>query len=97
MLLANGQGNYAMGGFARTSSGTQSLKATLRVKDSASGTSWRYIGGTTTSVGTSWTSLTSTKSITWTGTLSAAEFYVEGVSGGSTAEFIVDDLVFAKD
>ena len=71
----------------RTQSGTPTGKVTLAV--TANGTT-NYItlaqGGVNSS---GWTLLTGTTTVSWSGTLSSARFYVETTAG--TDSFLIDD------
>ena len=85
-VLANGA-SFTTSVWMRTQSGTPTGKATLAV--SANGTT-NYVTlaqGTVNSSG--WTLLTGTATVSWSGTLSSARFYVETTSG--TDSFSIDD------
>jgi hypothetical protein len=83
--------SYATNVWVRTQSGTPSAKATLAV--TANGTT-SYVSltpaGTVHSGG--WTQLSGTATVSWSGTLSSATFYVETTSG--TYSFYIDDVSF---
>jgi hypothetical protein len=83
--------SYATNVWVRTQSGTPSAKATLAV--TANGTT-SYVSltpaGTVHSGG--WTQLSGTATVSWSGTLSSATFYVETTSG--TDSFYIDDVSF---
>ena len=84
--LTNGK-SYTTSVWMRTQNGTPTGKVTLAV--TANGTT-RYITlaqGAVTSSG--WTLLTGTTTVSWTGTLSSARFYVETTAG--TDSFLIDD------
>jgi lysophospholipase L1-like esterase len=84
--LANGR-SYTTRVWMRTQSGTPTGKVTLAL--TANGTT-SYLGLAQGGVNTTgWTLLTGTTTVSWTGTLSAARFYVETASG--TDSFYVDD------
>jgi len=84
--VSNGR-SYTTSVWMRTQSGTPTGKATLAL--TANGTT-NYVTlaqGAVNAVG--WTLLTGTATVSWTGTLSMARFYVETASG--TDSFYVDD------
>jgi len=84
--LTNGR-SYTTRVWMRTQSGTPTGKITLAL--TANGTT-NYLGlaqGTVNS--SSWTLLTGTTTVSWTGTLSSARFYAETTSG--TDSFYIDD------
>ena len=84
--VTNGK-SYTTSVWMRTQSGTPTGKVTLQV--TANGTT-NYItlaqGGVNSS---GWTNLTGTATVSWSGTLSSATFYVETTSG--TDSFYIDD------
>ena len=84
--LSNGR-SYTTSVWMRTQSGTPTGKVTLAV--TANGTT-NYItlaqGGVNSS---GWTLLTGTTTVSWSGTLSSARFYVETTAG--TDSFLIDD------
>jgi hypothetical protein len=88
--LTNGK-SYTTSVWVRSQSGTPSAKATLAV--TADGTT-NYIQLTpATAVNTGgWTKLTGTATVSWSGTLTGATFYVETASG--TDGFTIDDASF---
>lgn len=90
-LLSNGT-NYTTTVWARMQSGTASMKVTLQL--TAGGTT-SYVSLTSTqSVNSSgWTQLTGNATVSWSGSLSSANFYVETTSG--TASFYIDDASFS--
>lgn len=84
--LTNGK-TYATTVWMRTQTGTPTGKVTLAL--TANGTT-SYISLAQAAVNSSgWTQLTGTATVSWTGTLSSARFYVETTSG--TDSFYVDD------
>lgn len=85
--LTNGK-NYTTTVWVRSQSGTPSAKATLPV--TASGTT-NYVQ-LTPAAGVNangWTLLTGAATVSWSGTLSSATFYVETAAG--TDSLLVDD------
>jgi len=90
-VLANGA-SFTTSVWMRTQSGTPTGKVTLQV--TANGTT-NYITLAQGVVNASgWTQLTGTTTVSWTGTLSSATFYVETVAG--TDSFYVDDASFVN-
>jgi hypothetical protein len=90
-LLTNG-GSYTTSVWMRTQSGTPTGKVTLQV--TANGTT-NYITLAQGAVNTSgWTQLTGTTTVSWSGTLSSATFYVETLAG--TDSFYIDDASFVS-
>jgi len=88
-LLANGA-SFTTSIWMRTQSGTPTAKVTLQL--TANGTT-NYITlaqGTVNSTG--WTQLSATTTVSWSGTLSSATFYVETLAG--TDSFYLDDASF---
>lgn len=90
-LLSSGT-SYTTTVWARMQSGTASAKVTLQL--TANGTT-SYVSLTSTqSVNSSaWTQLTGTANVSWSGSLSSANFYVETTSG--TSSFYIDDASFS--
>jgi hypothetical protein len=88
--LTNGK-SYTTSVWVRTQSGTPSAKATLAV--TASGTT-SYVSLTPAATVNSggWTQLSGTATVSWSGTLSGATFYVETTAG--TDSFYIDDASF---
>ncbi|MBG6065859.1 hypothetical protein IW248_002146 [Micromonospora ureilytica] len=88
--LTNGK-SYTTNVWVRAQSGTPSAKATLSL--TANGTT-SYLQ-LTPAVGVNvngWTQLTGTTTVSWSGTLSSAAFYVETAEG--TDSLLVDDVSF---
>jgi len=86
-LLANGR-NYTTNVWVRMQSGTATAKVTLQL--TANGTTSYITLAPASAVNASgWTLLSGTATVSWTGTLSSANFYVETTSG--TGSFFVDD------
>jgi hypothetical protein len=84
--LTNGR-SYSTSLWVRTQTGTPTGKATLAL--TVNGTT-NYVTLAQGTVNTSgWTQLTGTATVSWSGTLSSARFYVETSSG--TDNFYVDD------
>ncbi|GIH03080.1 hypothetical protein Rhe02_11470 [Rhizocola hellebori] len=86
--LTNGK-SYTTSVWVRTQSGTPSAKATLAY--TVNGTT-NYLALTPAAAVNSggWTQLSGTATVSWTGTLSSATFYVETTSG--TDSFYIDDV-----
>lgn len=88
--LTNGK-SYTTGVWVRSQSGTPGAKATLAVTANGT-TSYTQLTPATTVDSGGWTRLTGTATVSWTGTLTAATFYVETTAG--TDGFSVDDASF---
>jgi arabinoxylan arabinofuranohydrolase len=88
--LVNGR-SYATNIWVRTQSGAPAAKATLAV---TAGGSTNYVQLTPATAVNSggWTLLSGTSTVTWSGTLTGATFYVETTSG--TDGFYIDDASF---
>ncbi|QGQ94328.1 hypothetical protein EHS13_05110 [Paenibacillus psychroresistens] len=93
ILLANGQGNYSASAWSKFSSGSNNVLIVVNTVDSG-GSHW--FETTWTSVGTSYTQLSGTLNITWTGTLSSALIYTS--TSTALTDMYQDDfsLVFAS-
>jgi Glycosyl hydrolase family 62/Carbohydrate binding domain len=90
-VLAN-NGSYTTSIWMRTQSGTPTGKVTLQV--TAGGTT-NYITLAQGAVNASgWTQLTGTATVSWTGALTSATFYVETTAG--TDSFFIDDASFVN-
>lgn len=93
VLAANGIGEYDLGAWIRLASGTDNRgRATLKVVHDG-GTSYFSIPGVPVN-STSWTKSSGTVSVTWTGSLKSALFYVQTAS--SKANMFVDDCTLMK-
>nr|WP_246001376.1 family 43 glycosylhydrolase [Allorhizocola rhizosphaerae] len=86
--LTNGK-SYTTNVWVRTQSGTPSAKATLALTANGS-TSYVQLTPAATVNANGWTLLTGTATVSWTGTLSGATFYVETAAG--TDNLYVDDV-----
>ncbi len=86
VLAANGQGMYTLAAWMRMSSGSATGAVTVKLVDD-SGT--RYVN-VQDPVTTLWSHVTGQLDLTWTGTLSEAQIYLETPSG-STTNFYADD------
>ena len=86
-LLANGQGDYDVSTWMKMASGSAEGSVTIRLV-SGSGTQYILVRG---QVGTSWTEITGPVSLTWSGSLTSAEVYLETPSG-QTTNFKADDI-----
>src|SRR5262249_55773633 len=90
-LLTNGA-SFTASVWMRTQTGTPTGKITLQV--TANGTT-NYIALAQGAVNASgWTQLTGTATVSWTGTLSSANLYVEPAAG--TDSFFIDDASFVN-
>ncbi|GAB3834984.1 carbohydrate binding domain-containing protein [Dactylosporangium cerinum] len=86
--LTNGR-NYTVSAWVRAQSGTPSAKAMLAVTANGT-TSYVQLAPATAITTSGWTQLTGTATVSWTGTLTGATFYVETTSG--TDGLLVDDV-----
>jgi non-reducing end alpha-L-arabinofuranosidase len=84
--LTNGK-NYTTNVWMRTQSGTPTGKVTLALTVNGTTNFVTLAQGAVNSSG--WTLLTGTTTVSWSGTLSAARFYVETTAG--TDNFLIDD------
>ena len=84
--------SYTSSVWVRTQSGTPTARVTLQV--TANGTT-NYVALAQGAVNASgWTQLTGTVTVSWTGTLSSATWYVETAAG--TDSFYIDDASFVN-
>jgi hypothetical protein len=90
-LLSNGS-SYTTSVWVRMQSGTASAKVTLQLTANGN-TSYFTLAPAASVNSTGWTQLTGTTTVSWSGTLSSANFYVETTSG--TASFYIDDASFS--
>jgi arabinoxylan arabinofuranohydrolase len=88
--LTNGK-SYTTSVWVRTQTGTPGAKVTLQLTANGS-TSYIGLTPTTTVNATGWTLLSGTATVSWSGSLSNAIFYVETTSG--TDSFFIDDASF---
>jgi hypothetical protein len=88
--LTNGK-SYTTSVWVRTQSGTPSAKVTLALTVNGS-TSFVTLAPATTVNSSGWTLLSGTTTVSWSGTLSNAVWYVETTSG--TDSFLIDDASF---
>ncbi len=84
--LSNGR-SYTTSVWMRTQSGTPTGKVTLALTANGTTSYLSLAQGAVNSTG--WTLLTGTTTVSWSGTLSSARFYVETASG--TDSFFIDD------
>jgi hypothetical protein len=91
-LLTNGT-NYTTSVWVRTQSGTPSAKVTLQLTANGS-TSYVTLAGARAVNSTGWTQLTGTATVSWSGSLSSANFYVETTAG--TDNLYIDDASFIR-
>src|SRR5512138_1368424 len=90
-LLTNGS-SYTTSVWVRTQSGTPSAKVTLQLTANGS-TSYVTLAPAKTVNSTGWTQLTGTVTVSWSGTLSSANWYVETAAG--TDSLYIDDASFS--
>jgi len=88
--LINGK-SYTTQVWVRTQTGTPNAKVTLAVTANGS-TSYIQLTSATAVNSSGWTLLSGTASVSWSGTLSNATWYVETASG--TDSFSIDDASF---
>ena len=86
-LLTNGA-SYTTSIWVRTQSGTPNAKVTLQVTANGT-TSYVTLAAAKAVSSTAWTQLTGTTTVSWSGTLSSANFYVETDAG--TDNLYIDD------
>lgn len=89
-LLTNGK-SYSTNVWVRSQSGTPSAKATLALTVNGT-TSFLSLTPATAVNSSGWTLLSGTTTVSWSGTLSSATWYVETASG--TDSFSIDDASF---
>jgi hypothetical protein len=89
-LLTNGR-SYTTNVWVRMQSGSASAKVTLQLTAGGT-TSYISLTPATTVNASSWTLLSGTVTVSWSGTLSSANFYVETTAG--TDSFFIDDALF---
>jgi hypothetical protein len=88
--LTNGR-SYTTSVWVRSQSGTPSAKVTLQLTVNGS-SSFITLAPARAVNSTGWTQLTGTATVSWSGTLSSATFYVETSAG--TDSFLIDDASF---
>jgi hypothetical protein len=88
--LTNGK-SYATSVWVRSQSGTPSAKVTLALTANGT-TSYLSLTPATAVNANGWTQLTGTATVSWTGTLSGANLYIETSAG--TDGLYVDDASF---
>jgi lysophospholipase L1-like esterase len=88
--LTNGK-SYTTSVWVRTQSGTPSAKVTLALNANGS-TSFITLAPARAVNSSGWTQLSGTATVSWSGTLSSATFYVETTAG--TDSFLIDDASF---
>jgi arabinoxylan arabinofuranohydrolase len=88
--LVNGK-SYATSVWVRTQSGTPSAKVTLALTANAT-TSYVQLAPATSVNPNGWTQLTGTATVSWTGTLTSANLYIETAAG--TDGYYLDDATF---
>ncbi|WP_308169673.1 family 43 glycosylhydrolase [Acrocarpospora catenulata] len=88
--LTNGR-SYTTSVWVRSQSGTPSAKATLAVTANGTTNYFQLTPARTVNTG-GWTQLTGTTTVSWTGTLTNASFYVETATG--TDGLYIDDASF---
>jgi hypothetical protein len=80
--------SYATSVWVRSQTGTPSAKATLALTANGT-TSFVALTSATTVNASGWTRISGTATVSWTGTLTSATFYVETTSG--TDSLFIDD------
>jgi len=85
-VAANGQGNYNLSAWYKMASGSATARVTVKLVSTSGGTTYPGVQG---SVTTSWTQVSGQVSLTWNGTLTLAELFLETPSG--TTNFYADD------
>jgi hypothetical protein len=90
-LVANGA-SFTTSVWVRTQSGTPTAKVTLQLTANGTTNYLTLAQGAVNSSG--WTQLTGTTTVSWSGTLSSANLYVETLAG--TDSFYVDDASFVN-
>jgi len=85
-VAQNGQGNYDLSAWMKMTSGSATGKITMRLSH---GGGTDYIGVTGSVNSSTWSEVSGTVNLTWSGTLTEAAFYVETTSG--TTNFYTDD------
>jgi arabinoxylan arabinofuranohydrolase len=88
--LTNGK-SYTTTAWVRSQGGTPTVKATVALTANGTTNYIQLTPGTTVNPD-GWTMLTGTATLSWSGTLSGATFYVETTAG--TDSFLVDDVSF---
>jgi len=83
-----GSGNYYLEAWVKMKSGTSNIKLTLHYK--YNNTNY-YVSTTNVSVGTSWTKVSGTVNVDYTGTLEVCDFYIQTAAG--TTNYYADDCV----
>lgn len=92
ILIRCGQGEYSFSAWAKLASGSDGTLIVIRTNDST-GDHWFAPAGYTT-VGTTYTQLSCTTNITWTGTLNSAVIYVQNQN--VTTNLYADDFYMSK-
>ncbi|HEU4327118.1 MAG TPA: carbohydrate binding domain-containing protein [Roseiflexaceae bacterium] len=88
--LTNGA-SYTTSIWARTVTGTAEARIIVQLNSSA-GTQWVQLAPNTTINDTGWAQLSGSGTLSWSGTLTSASWYLETASG--TADLLVDDAQF---
>lgn len=92
VLSTNGQGNYDISAWVKMGTGADSVQVVVRTTDSSG---IHYFSPSAVSVSSSgWTQISGTVNITWSGSLTAAYFYVE--TKNTTNDMYVDDCSLQK-
>ncbi|MHB1484836.1 MAG: carbohydrate binding domain-containing protein [Saccharofermentanales bacterium] len=92
LLNTYGQGTYKFGAWARLASGSDGALVVICINDST-GNHW-FTAANYTTIGTSYTPLSSSSNITWTGTLNSAMIYIQTQT--TSGDFYADDYSLCK-
>ena len=85
-------GTYQLVAWVRMKSGSDSVIPIIYTNDSVYGQ--RTINGVATTVGTTWTKITSSFVVTWSGTLSEADYGLDPSS--TTTDYSIDDVMWVE-
>jgi GH35 family endo-1,4-beta-xylanase len=89
-VASNGQGNYNVSAWIKMVSGSATVRVSIKLVSSGGGTTYPGIQGSAT---TSWSQISGQVNLTWSGTLTTAQLYLETTSG--TTNFYADDCSIA--
>lgn len=92
VLASNGTGTYNYSAWVKTETGTADVKVTVMIKH---GGNYYYYGTVLTVNSTSWTQISGSQSLAWTGTLEDATFYVETLNS-HVGNLFVDNCSMTK-
>ncbi|HHY83310.1 MAG TPA: hypothetical protein GX505_11650 [Clostridiales bacterium] len=91
IMQTKGQGVYRYGAYARFIGDEDDVTMMLYLESTGNGPQW-YSIWPSAHVGTEFTNVSGQRAITWSGTLTKAELYIQTIS--STADMVVDDFYF---